>query len=117
MNCSKRQGAILAIPEDADSEDAQQKDYILDAICRGFCDWKERLREEKFSLEIDQLLVVTGWDKASSWANAVFTDGSNDFHVDIGFGQPELAEGKLFVKVEWSSPGSRSVEKNWGPAR
>jgi len=62
-------------------------------------------------------LLVTGWDKASSWANAVFSDGSSDFRIDIGFGQPCAVEGKLSVKVEWVSPGTRFIEKNWGPPR
>jgi len=115
--CSKEQGAILALSDDADCQDALQTGIFIKTIHKNYHDWLKHLKERNFCLNLDELLLVTGWDKAASWSNTVLKEGQRECEIRIGINPTPITEASIGGRISLEPPGSRYIEENWGPPK
>lgn len=107
---------MLVMGEDADREDAQETGYFIDGICTGYANWLKYANEDhRFGINMDDMVLVTGCDKTSSWANAAFNEGSYEFSFHVMLGA--AGAGKTDARFRYSDIRGRYIEKNWGPSR
>ena len=112
FSCRRNQGAVLSIPIQAKSENTVvRKDFgkwMIDHIDQWFA-WVQHK-----GLEIDRmedLVLVTGTDRARSWANVAFLGGQADARVSFGV---EVAHSR----INWNFSPERKTGAvwNWGPS-
>ncbi|KAF8516341.1 hypothetical protein BU17DRAFT_50957, partial [Hysterangium stoloniferum] len=71
---SKATGAILTLGDDADSVDALDIGYFISAIQKHSQEWlKFANKSHRRELTLWDMIFVTGYDRTSSWAAAVFS--------------------------------------------
>lgn len=114
FSCNRTQGAVLVIPEDAIRTDAHSlldyKTYIL-KNCES---WLAFANGPGSGLELgmEDLILVTGYDLASSWAVAAFMHREADAAIELQV-NTAIGAGGAGMHVSWKN--ECNAEHNWGP--
>ncbi|KIJ32481.1 hypothetical protein M422DRAFT_52818 [Sphaerobolus stellatus SS14] len=116
--CSTESGAVLVLGDDADQFNALNIGYFRKIMSEQYCTWlnKANGEENSYGIKLHDLILVTGCDKTSLWANAVFKDGSSEFSISVNAGAPGIANGSFSAAIKDSGTGRRMIRKNWGPS-
>ncbi|VDC06488.1 unnamed protein product [Peniophora sp. CBMAI 1063] len=118
FSTSKDRGAILATPDPIDCYNAlhilSYKEHARD----NMESWHEFAVAEGHDIELEDLMLVTGVDRTTSWANAMFS-GSR---LEAGFGLEvqfaNVGAGvKLACRYSWQSTVGALVNSGPAPAK
>jgi hypothetical protein len=113
FECTKEQGAALILREDAHRTDALQKTTFIRYVLENHSKWLEFANDvHERGITADQLVMVTGCDKTSEWASAVFSAASKQVGVEFHVGS--IAQGGVSVWGSWNH--CQSVEAHSGPS-
>ncbi|KZV74503.1 hypothetical protein PENSPDRAFT_194242 [Peniophora sp. CONT] len=115
---SKESGAILATPDPIDWSDALNiMSYKVHAKAH-IEGWLQFARGRGHDIKLEQLTIVTGVDRTTSWATAVFSENKLEagFGLEVQFSAVGAPVGlQLACQYSWRSTSSALV--NSGPSR
>ncbi|KIJ30758.1 hypothetical protein M422DRAFT_267699 [Sphaerobolus stellatus SS14] len=99
--CSKDSGAILVLGDDADRVNALNIDYFKRVISVQYSTWlnKANGEENSYGINLQDLVLVTGYDKTSLWKMQPL----NMDHLNFVYPSMQMLLG--------------SYKRNWGPTR
>ena len=102
--CRKKQGALLALPQDGIRTDVIRtkvfEDYIRDHVDNWFSfAQKRRLDVER----MEDLILVTGCTLVTSWGVAAFVDSTQDAEVLLKFRGPVFDWREIRPSVAYQS--------------
>ncbi|KAI0266123.1 hypothetical protein BC834DRAFT_143561 [Gloeopeniophorella convolvens] len=82
--CTKKKGAMLSIPFNADRQDAIRT-KLFETYIIAHCDsWLPFADKRGFPVDrLEDIIIVTGRDLTNSWAMAAFTDTSRDWDLSL----------------------------------
>ncbi|KIJ27271.1 hypothetical protein M422DRAFT_37887 [Sphaerobolus stellatus SS14] len=116
-NSFKEFEAILTLSEPAERKDASNVLYFKKAMCQNYLEWHRKARKvHHFDVDLDEIILVTGCDYGTDWANAVMKTKESETDVTIAVGAAGFAEGRFSAAIKESKPGSNIFRKNWGPS-
>ena len=103
-SCTKQQGAVLSLPVRARSEDALTPGFfhkwIISKIDSWFSFAQPLGQSLGVNLKMEDIVLVTGFDRAKSWANIVF----NDVHPDAQMSLGVTVAGSSCSNINWRAP-------------
>jgi hypothetical protein len=112
FSCKGKQGAVLSIPIQAKSENTVVRNDFGKWMVEHIDQWFAWIRHK--GLEIDRmedLVLVTGTDRARSWANVAFLGGQVDARASFGV---ELVRSR--INWRFSPERKTGAVWNWGPS-
>ncbi|KIJ53293.1 hypothetical protein M422DRAFT_242437 [Sphaerobolus stellatus SS14] len=110
----KEFGAVLTLSEPGESKDASNVLYFKKTMCQNYRKWYNKARrKDHFDVDLDQIILVTGCDYGTHWANAVIKTSEIETDVEIKVGAAGFANGRFSVAIKDS--GSGIHKRNWGP--
>lgn len=99
-SCTKKQGAVLSLPVRARSEDALTPDYFYHWIIWKIDSWFAFTQQLDLQLKMEDIVLVTGFDRAKSWANIVFNNVQPDSQSSLGV----TVAGSFCSDINWQAP-------------
>ncbi|KIJ53370.1 hypothetical protein M422DRAFT_242515 [Sphaerobolus stellatus SS14] len=112
----KEFGAVLTLSEHGESKDASNVLYFKKTMCQNYRKWYNKARRENhFDVDLDQIILVTGCDYGTHWANAVIKASEIETDVEIKVGAAGFANGRFSAAIKDSGSGIHM--KNWGPIK
>ncbi|KAF8530708.1 hypothetical protein JB92DRAFT_455326 [Gautieria morchelliformis] len=115
FECTKKQGAALILRQDAHRTDALQEITFTRYVLENHSKWLKFANDvHERGISADQLLMVTGCDKASEWLGAAFLASSNQIGLEFQIGNTGIAQGGISVWGSWDH--GQSVEVQAGPS-
>ncbi|KAI0290551.1 hypothetical protein B0F90DRAFT_1671913 [Multifurca ochricompacta] len=115
FSCSRRQGAILSLPVQAQRQDTVARGEFGRWIVKHINLWFAFTQELGLGLNrMEDIILVTGFHRARSWANIAFSEGSGGARVSFGV----RVSGTSGTNVEWkySREDIQGVVLNLGPS-
>jgi prepilin-type processing-associated H-X9-DG protein len=110
--CTRRRGAVLSLPVEAQRQDTRAQGDFGKWIAKHIGSWFTFTRSLGLGIErMEDIVLVTGLHLTRSWANVAFLDGHEDGRASLGV---RINNGR---NVTWHCPpGSvRGGVRNWGP--
>jgi len=111
-----KEGAVLVLPKGASRYDLLPVETFRAHVRRYSPQWYRFARDRLPST--GSLFIVTGCDKASSWAIATASTTSGALEISLKLAVVGIAEGTLAPRYQWQEFGTATVrtsEGNWSP--
>lgn len=115
FDCSNSEGAILVLPHGGSRHDIiALRKLQLQARRHGKV-WDQYAREIRSRGDYmnGALCLLTGVDKAKSWANAAFSGVSRSFGISLQVQPPKVDESHVTINYLWDR--GTPAEVCWGP--
>lgn len=112
FRCSRQHGAVLAIPNEALSQDVLNRRIYKNYIIENCERWLAFSELRGLELRMEDIVLVTGCDLTTNWAVAAFTNHETDASIQLQMGSSFQGLG-LGTHISWKN--ERNVERNWGP--
>jgi hypothetical protein len=90
----------LSLPVRARSEDALTPDYFYHWIIWKIDSWFAFTQQLDLQLKMEDIVLVTGFDRAKSWANIVFNNVQPDSQSSLGV----TVAGSFCSDINWQAP-------------
>ena len=85
-NCRRKQGALLALPQDGLRKDVIRTKVFEDYIRDNVDSWYSFAVQKRLDVErMEDLILVTGCTLVTSWGVAAFVDSTQDAEVLLRF--------------------------------
>jgi hypothetical protein len=112
FSCKGKQGAVLSLPMQAKRENTVVRNAFGKWMLKHIDQWFAWIRHK--GLEIDQMediILVTGTDHTTSWANVAFLGGQADARASFGV-------NVLDSRINWQFSAERQAGAvwHWGPS-
>ncbi|KAH9066171.1 hypothetical protein EDB87DRAFT_1589300 [Lactarius vividus] len=102
FSCTKTQGAVLSLPVIARREDTLHLGHFRRWILRHIKSWFAFARELGMGIEMEDIILVTGCHRTTSWTNTVFNEVQTNVGVSLG-----VEVGVLDASVNWRASNIR----------
>ncbi|KZV72223.1 hypothetical protein PENSPDRAFT_368873 [Peniophora sp. CONT] len=115
FSATSKRGAILATPDPIDCFNTTCIPIYMNYVKAHVQSWYDFF-SQRHAIELEDLMLVTGVDRTTSWATAVF----DDTQLDAGFGlevQFATMGAGLDLACQYSWQRTRGALVNSGPAR
>jgi len=112
FSCSRKRGAILALPVPAQRKDTAAKGVFAKLILKHIDEWFAFAQERGLGISREDVILVTGRHLARSWATIAFQESLRDEHVSFGV----HVSGDSNVDWQFTPEGARGVAFNLGPS-
>ncbi|CAL1717286.1 unnamed protein product [Somion occarium] len=106
--CSSGAGALLALQDPAVSEEVVHNQNFVEYMRRNHASWCEFARRQGFIVDREDIILVRGWVKASSWTAAAFMEKGHALELNLGVNATLSAS--FGVSVVGSVRTTQSVE-------
>ena len=114
FECSHQQGAVLIMGDVSYRQDVLDKQRFADYILKHHRSWLTFANDlGRGHLSLSQLILVTGCDKTSQWACAVWSEKTKSAKLSFVAGAAGIAEGSATLWGRWAS--SQIVDEHVGP--
>ncbi|TFY60560.1 hypothetical protein EVG20_g7374 [Dentipellis fragilis] len=113
FSCSRRRGAVLVLPEDAQRVDTRSRAAYED-YTREHCErWHALTDRLRLGLRLEDHILVTGCDRTTTWAVAAFTSVDFDSRISLSVDFAGVGSASFASSMSWTHDGS--AQYNWGP--
>ncbi|KAH9066169.1 hypothetical protein EDB87DRAFT_1589299, partial [Lactarius vividus] len=102
FSCTKTQGAVLSLPVIARREDTLHQDLFRRWILKHIKSWFAFARQLGMGIEMEDIILVTGCHRTTSWTNTVFNEAQTNVGVSLG-----VEVGVLDASVNWRASNIR----------
>ncbi|CAL1715486.1 unnamed protein product [Somion occarium] len=113
--CSRNEGALLVLKDHATSEAVFANAQFVEYMLRHHQSWCDFARNQGFLLDKEDIILVRGWVKTTSWTVAAFTNQGDS--LELTFGSKANLYAHVSVSTAVSTHHSHSVEYRDGPNR
>ncbi|KAA1471739.1 hypothetical protein DENSPDRAFT_133062 [Dentipellis sp. KUC8613] len=111
--CSRRKGAVLVLPEKAVREDTKRRGAYKEYL-REHCErWHALTEQLKLDLRMEDLVLVTGCDRTTTWAVAAFTNTEFDSQIQLSVELAGVEAASFASSLSWSH--DENAQRHWGP--
>ncbi|TFY55168.1 hypothetical protein EVG20_g9420 [Dentipellis fragilis] len=111
--CSRRKGAVLVLPEKALREDTKRRGAYKEYL-REHCEqWHTLTEQLKLDLRMEDLVLVTGCDRTTTWAVAAFTNTDFDSQIQLSVELAGVEAASFASSLSWSH--DENAQRHWGP--
>ncbi|TFY69528.1 hypothetical protein EVG20_g3117 [Dentipellis fragilis] len=111
--CSRRRGAVLVLPEKARRADTRSRGAYKEYM-REHCErWHALTEQLKLSLRMEDLVLVTGCDRTTTWAVAAFTSTDFDSRIQLSVDFAGVGSASFASSLSWTH--DENAQYNWGP--
>ena len=86
FRCSRQQGAVLAMPNEALSQDALNRRIYRNYMIENCERWLAFSEQRGLDLRIEDIVLVTGCDLTATWTVAAFTNSECDTSIQLQMG-------------------------------
>jgi hypothetical protein len=101
FNCSRKAGAVLLLKTPAMREDVLWPDRFAEYIKRNIRRWHEFATEKGARIDLSELILVTGCDKAAGWGVAAFTEHQRGARITFKGSYLSLESGECLLGGSW----------------
>ncbi|KZT29967.1 hypothetical protein NEOLEDRAFT_1174934 [Neolentinus lepideus HHB14362 ss-1] len=116
FSCASKEGAALVLAHPATSFDTEYHGLLQKCMKDNYQSWLDFANQcHGFGIELSDLFLVTGCDRTTQWATAVFRNYSSDISASASIAVPEMGGGSAQWSSRWET--SASVMHNRGPDR
>ncbi|KIJ34253.1 hypothetical protein M422DRAFT_263753 [Sphaerobolus stellatus SS14] len=115
FECTRSRGAVLLMGEDAVGRDIRNKHRFTRLICENYQEWIAFANDPDThgaKIDLKDLILVTGYDRTSAWAAAVFTRKHSRYSFGFQTAQAMIGQGGVSFWGSWER--CQSPYLNWG---
>ena len=99
FSCTRKKGAVLSFPVSTRREDTLTRNHFREWIITHIDSWFSFTQKLKLGIEMEDIVLVTGYHRTRSWSNIAFNEVQTDAQFSIGV---DVA-GALGVSINWRS--------------
>jgi len=104
FSCGSRNGALLALPVPAQSEDTVALGTFGDWMVKHIDTWHAFARAIGLGIKMGDIILVTGHHRAKSWINVAFTQGGPGRNAGVSFVQAS-SDSNVYIEQKYVRGG------------